>query len=191
MTPEALVANPGLCFCGCGTPTPRATRTLRERNWVAGEPIPYVKGHSAAKSQAVKETKFWSKVFFHPSGCWIWTSTLNDKGYGTCWQVTPAAGKSAKAHRVSYELIFGKIDKSLELDHSCRNRACVNPWHLEPVSHLLNMRRGANVKLADDEVACIRSSTDPRRALAERFNISIHTIKAIRNKPHYHRELHA
>lgn len=46
------------------------------------------------------------------------------------------------AHRVGYELYVGKIPDGLMLDHLCRNRCCVNPKHLEPVTNLENVRRG-------------------------------------------------
>src|SRR4051812_13783907 len=73
------------------------------------------------------------------SGCWLWTGTLTDHGYGIL-ENGHGAGKGA--HVVSYELHVGKIPEGLELDHLCRVRCCVNPRHLEPVTHYENMRRG-------------------------------------------------
>lgn len=45
------------------------------------------------------------------------------------------------AHRVAYELWVGPIPEGMELDHRCKVRACINPAHLEPVTHAENMRR--------------------------------------------------
>ena len=46
------------------------------------------------------------------------------------------------SHRLAYELEIGPIPAGLEIDHLCRVRNCVNPAHLEPVTHAENIRRG-------------------------------------------------
>jgi IS5 family transposase len=70
--------------------------------------------------------------------CWEWTGgkTL---GYGTFWV---AKGTRVKAHRFAYEWLVGPVPEGLSLDHLCRNRGCVNPAHLEPVTHRENVLRG-------------------------------------------------
>lgn len=71
--------------------------------------------------------------------CWVWTKAMI-KGYGTI-NLGQDHGKML-AHRWSYEDANGPIPDGLELDHLCRNPPCVNPAHLEPVTHLVNVQRG-------------------------------------------------
>lgn len=73
-----------------------------------------------------------------PNGCWVWTAALNAAGYG----VVGMGGKVVRVHRVIYEHMRGAIDRKLVLDHLCRNEACCNPDHLDPVTDGENFRRG-------------------------------------------------
>jgi hypothetical protein len=74
------------------------------------------------------------------TGCWVWQLSLTTGGYG---QIRiPELKRQGPAHRVYYERLVGPIPEGLELDHLCRNRACVNPSHLEPVTHQVNGLRG-------------------------------------------------
>lgn len=72
------------------------------------------------------------------AGCWIWMASCDADGYGRI----RVAGRTAYAHRVYYELVFGVVLMGFELDHLCRVRCCVNPYHLEQVTHKENMKRG-------------------------------------------------
>lgn len=76
------------------------------------------------------------------TGCWLWTDALNTNGYGVVWD--PAKQKQSKAHRVAYEELVGAIPDELPIDHLCRNRACINPEHLQPVTLGENVRRGVS-----------------------------------------------
>jgi hypothetical protein len=73
--------------------------------------------------------------------CWIWQGRLNPDGYGQAAELR-RRGLPGSAHAVAYVLLKGPVPKGLELDHLCRVRACINPDHLEPVTHHENMRRG-------------------------------------------------
>jgi len=83
------------------------------------------------------DNRFWSKVD-KTDFCWNWIGCLYLNGYGQFW----SKGKKILAHRFSYEFLKEKIPKGLEIDHLCRNRKCVNPEHLEAVTHQQNMLRG-------------------------------------------------
>lgn len=73
--------------------------------------------------------------------CWIWGGYVGTNGYGqVTWQ-----REHFKAHRFIYECYHGPVPKELDLDHLCRNRACVNPKHLEPVTSAVNKSRGNGV----------------------------------------------
>lgn len=85
--------------------------------------------------------RFWSKVDRSggPAACWPWTAYVDKAhGYGV-FMVHP---RQVKAHRMAYELAVGPIPEGLFIDHLCRNRSCVNPAHLEPVTAYENWRRG-------------------------------------------------
>lgn len=89
--------------------------------------------------------------------CWVWTATLDRHGYGTFF-----LGRNQRAHRAAYELFVGPIPGGLDIDHLCRNRACVNPDHLEPVDRRTNILRGeAPTAIAYREGRC-KSGRHPR-----------------------------
>lgn len=88
-------------------------------------------------------TRFWSKVDRSGgnSACWPWAGgKTGPGGYGRFRAGRP--GRLVPAHRYAYELMIGPIPDGLCLDHLCRNRSCVNPAHLEPVTNRENLHRG-------------------------------------------------
>lgn len=80
-------------------------------------------------------------------GCWIWTGSLNNKGYGRILSY-------GYAHRFMYERWKGPIPAGLELDHLCRKPACCNPDHLEAVTHSVNMQRAHTRNQNTDKTHC-------------------------------------
>lgn len=84
--------------------------------------------------------RFSAKYIVADSGCWEWTGARSTNGYGKIQE--KEAGTSTYAHRVSYELHVSAIPSGLVIDHLCRNKLCVNPEHLEPVTARENVLRG-------------------------------------------------
>ena len=158
MTPP----NPtGLCMCGCGQPAPIAKQSNRKTGWVKGQPLRWIKGHEHRPNcpyYTVDES----------TGCWEWNWSRSDTGYGRI--------HDKQAHRVIYEQMVGPIPPGLHLDHLCRNRGCVNPDHMEPVTNAENVRRGLNTKLTAAQVEEIRAlyATGKYRQvdLAQQFGVT-------------------
>jgi len=74
-------------------------------------------------------------------GCWIWKGGIGGS-YGKFYFSPNHKPKQVQAHVFSYLFFIGDYDRSLDLDHLCRDRRCVNPYHLEPVTRKENLARG-------------------------------------------------
>lgn len=85
--------------------------------------------------------RFWLKVNQTPT-CWLWTDHLNADGYGRLL----VNGRKIVAHRVSWELAGHEVPEGMQLDHTCLNRACVNPGHLRVVTQYENMQNLAGAQ---------------------------------------------
>lgn len=72
--------------------------------------------------------------------CWLWTGGHFRNGYGR-FGIGKTGDPTTLAHRIAYGFLRGPIEDGLELDHLCRVKSCVNPWHLEPVPHSVNNAR--------------------------------------------------
>ena len=87
------------------------------------------------------EERFWQKVV-KTDTCWNWIGARDSRGYGLIYL---AKGKRDRAHRVSFSIARGRaVVEGKVIDHLCRNTSCVNPEHLEEVTHRTNARRGTS-----------------------------------------------
>jgi len=82
--------------------------------------------------------RWWNLVQLGDSGCWEWKSAAEKRNYAR-FQV---GGKMWLSHRYAYHVLIGPIPDGLVIDHLCRNPPCVNPAHLEAVTHRENTLRG-------------------------------------------------
>lgn len=126
-------------------------------------------------------------------GCWPWKGAINSSGYGKFWM----QGKTIPAHRASFVLHHGSIPEGKIVIHSCDDKSCVNPAHLQVGTHQENMRdfvlkgkslkgeKNFSAKLTETDVKNIIVSLQnkvPHREIARASGVSRTTIKGIANK---------
>jgi hypothetical protein len=125
------VAKPTCSIEGCARPSQaRGFCSSHYSTW-------WKKNKHATTKYGSAEDRFWAKVE-KSDGCWVWTAATRT-GYGL---FCPTPTRPVMAHRFAYELLVAPIPVGLELDHLCRTPLCVNPAHLEPVTHRENCLRG-------------------------------------------------
>lgn len=149
--PQIPTRQSKLCtFEGCDRPhhAKGLCRVHRKRQKRWGDPSVTYGQHPSIHQ------RFWAKVnkrgpmppqSIAPGPCWEWTGAKTSGGYGQFW-VKPL---KVVSHRFAYEQLVGEIPDDLQLDHLCRNRACVNPQHLEPVTQQVNILRGFSIATAN------------------------------------------
>jgi hypothetical protein len=97
------------------------------------------------QTEVARLNSLYARAIESPDGCWLWQGWLDDLGYARI----RTGSKHLRAHRVSYELMVAEIPDGLVIDHLCRNRNCVNPYHMEPVTQSVNAERGNKARTAE------------------------------------------
>lgn len=143
------------------------------------------------------EERFWEKVE-RVADCLMWTGSKNTKGYGLFLPDARAHNgsrpKSVLVHRWFYKRVKGPIPPGLCLDHLCRNRACVNPEHLEVVTNKVNILRGVGAPAKNAvKTHCMRGHEFTG---ANTYSNGVgwrkcRTCQREHNREHYHRHLAA
>lgn len=156
-------------------------------------------GTTDPRSHLSEDQRFWLKVNkFGPISserpelgpCWVWLSALLNTGYGHFHVGSRKNGSDTTilAHRWSYQWAHGSIPDGFDIDHLCRNPACVNPSHLEAVTHQENMLRGRGMASRNHSVAhCPQGHPYDKENTFYRSNGSrgCRRCREIRNKARY------
>lgn len=174
----------GTCACGCGTKTPVSVHNNVKLFRFRGEPARFLHGHGTKRLRDV--SALLENYDVTPAGyatpCWLWRGSHTSHGYGDARGY--GVGRR-RAHIITYEHARGPVPDGLELDHLCGNRRCINPDHLEAVTHRVNVQRGRAAKLSAEAAQQIRelhaTGQWTQAALAHEFGVSTMPIHGIVN----------
>lgn len=180
--PEHVRARSGLCECGCGGLTKIATKTHAAQHTYAGYPLRFLPAHQPKPGRNRRSVRYVVEDRGYVTPCWVWQIGINPRwGYG----YDSRNGKRVRAHRAMWEDRHGPVPDGCDLDHLCRVRACVNPDHLEPVTRVVNLRRGARTKLKSADLfamALVALTTDlSQLAIADLAGVTGSTVNKIVN----------
>lgn len=147
--------------------------TETKRGYVKGQPRDFVRGHHLRLRAIAKHKP--DRVAIVDCGystpCHLWLLAITGKGYGQEWD--RSRRRMNFAHRLAYERVHGPVPPGTEIDHLCSQRACVNPEHLEAVTHAVNVERARRI---DDQqvqrVAELRAAGRAYREIAALVGIS-------------------
>lgn len=115
--------NPsGLCMCACGRTTPVADRHRPDKGHVRGCHTLYCPGHGARTAQP-------EYVIDEATGCWVWQRATTSEGYGVAHR--PSDRVTMPVHRLIWERLNGPVPRDRHLHHTCLNKLCCNPDHLQ------------------------------------------------------------
>ena len=127
--------------------------------------------------------ELFNHIDFDLRGCWIWRRAKTPAGYGEA----RLNGRTVYVHRVLFESAYGPVPEHLELDHVCRNRACCNPIHLEPVTHRENVLRGESpmAQLARATFCAAGHEFTPDNTISIRGGRRCRTCKRLRDRQYW------
>jgi hypothetical protein len=167
-----LIFGYGLCRCGCGGQTAIAHKNqTREPRWVKGEPKPFLPHHKPPRKPD-------NYIIDETTGCWVWQGAKWGDGY----DIAMRQGKPTSMVRLYWEQAHGRdFPEGMVPDHLCRNRACVNPDHIEPITQRENIRRGRVAKLTIEQVREIRAlrGIEHFHSIAARYNVTANYIHGL------------